>query len=87
VHVLDLVVGEVTLVDAVEPEDVGVALLLECGPVEGGGFFYVEAVRLRVVDRLGDGGGVEGDFLGDAAEVCQYVGGLLPLDPELLTPR
>jgi hypothetical protein len=72
VHVLDLVVGEVALVDAVEAEDVGVAPFLEGGPVEGGGFFYAEAVRLGFVDRLGDGGGVEGDFLGDAARVCQY---------------
>ncbi len=71
VHVLDLVVGEVALVDAVEAVDVGVALLLEGGPVEGRRLLHAEAVRLGLVEGLGDGGGVEGDFLGDAAGGCQ----------------
>jgi hypothetical protein len=69
--VFDLVVGEIALVDAVQPEDVGVTLLLEGAPVERGGFLYVEAVRFGLVDRLGDGGGVEGYFLGNATRGCQ----------------
>lgn len=67
VEVLDLVVVEVALVDAVEALDVGVALVLEGRPVEGGRLGDGEAVRLGLVDRLGDGGGVEGDLFGDAA--------------------
>lgn len=62
-----MVVVQVTLVDAIEPLDVGVALVLESFPVEGGGLRYAEAVRLGLVDRLGDGGGIEGDLLGNAA--------------------
>lgn len=45
-EVLDTVVLEVALVDAVEALDVCVALGLEGGPVEGSGFLDVEAVGL-----------------------------------------
>jgi hypothetical protein len=89
-HVLDLVVVEVALVDAVEAVDVGVALVLEGRPVEGRRLLEVEAIRLGLVDRLGNGGGVEGDLLGDAAvetkvvslKCMQSLGGM-----DALTPR
>lgn len=66
VKVLDLVVDEVSLVDSVESLDVGVALVLECRPVEGGRLLDREAVGLGLVDGLGNGGGVEGDLFGNA---------------------
>ncbi|KAH6610290.1 Elongation factor 1-gamma 1 [Trichoderma cornu-damae] len=58
VQVVDLVVGEIPLVDAVEPLDVGVALGLEGGPVKGRRVRHGEAVVLGVVDGLGEGRGV-----------------------------
>ena len=68
VQVLDLIVVEVTFVDAVQPFDVGVALLLESWPVEGGGLGGGEAVGAGFVSEgVGDGGGVPSDLLGYAA--------------------
>lgn len=66
VEVLDLVVGEVSLVYSVESLDVGIALVLECRPVEGRCLLDRETVGLGLVDGLGNGGGVEGDLLGNA---------------------
>ena len=67
VDVLDLVVVEVPLVDAVQPLDVGVALLLEGAPIEGRALINRKAIGGGFLDRLGDGGGVPGYFLRDAA--------------------
>lgn len=69
VDVLDLVVGQVALVDAVEALHVGVALRLERGPVEGRRLLDAEAVGLALVYGLGDGSGVEGDLFGYAASL------------------
>lgn len=70
VDVLDVVVVEVALVDAVEALDVGVALVLEGGPVEGCGLADGEAVRGGFVYGLGHGGRVPCYLLGDAAWPC-----------------
>jgi hypothetical protein len=67
VHVLDLVVVQVALIDAVQPLDVGVSLLLESGPVEGRRLLDAKPVGLALVYRLGDGGRVEGDLFGYTA--------------------
>lgn len=69
VEVLNLVVAEVALVDAVEALDVGVALGLEAGPVEGRSLLDGEAVGLGVVDGFGNGGSVEGDLFGNASSI------------------
>lgn len=66
VEVLNLVIDEVSLVDSVESLDVGIALVLKCRPVEGSCLLDGEAVGLGLVDGLGQGGGVEGDLLGNA---------------------
>lgn len=73
VDVLDLVGGQVALVDAVESLHVGVALRLERGPVEGGRLLDLEAVILALVYGLGDGGGVEGDLFRYAASFFGYM--------------
>lgn len=67
VEVLDAVVLEISLVDAVEALDVGVSLVFEGRPVEGSGFLDVEAIGLGIVDSLGESGGVVCYFLGDAS--------------------
>lgn len=66
-EVLDLVIAQVALVDAVEALDVGVALVLEVVPVEGGGLLDGEAVGFGVADGLGEGGGVVGDLFRNAS--------------------
>ena len=66
-QVLDLVVIQVALVDAVEALDVGVALVLEVVPVERSRLLNGEAVGFGVVDGFGEGGGVVCDLLGNAA--------------------
>jgi len=66
VYVFDLLVGEIALVNAVEALDVGVALVLERGPVEGGGLLDIEAICFCLVNGLGDKCGVVGDLFGDA---------------------
>jgi hypothetical protein len=55
---------QVLLVDSVQALDVGVTLVLEGGPVEGGSFLDGETVGLGLVDGFLDGGGVPGDLLG-----------------------
>jgi len=67
VDIFDLIVGEVALVDAVQTLDVGVTLGLERGPVKRSSLLDIEAVGFGVMDGLGDGGGIEGNLLGDAA--------------------
>lgn len=67
-EVFNLVVAKVPLVDAIQAFDIGVALGLECWPVEGSGLFDGETVCFRVVDGLSEGGGIERDLLGNAAE-------------------
>jgi hypothetical protein len=67
VDVLDLIVVQIALVDAVEALDVGIALVLERGPVEGSRLLDGEAVCFAIVDSLGEGSGVECDLFGDAA--------------------
>jgi hypothetical protein len=69
VQVLDLVVVEVLFVDSVQALHVSVTLVLEGGPVKGGGFLDREAVVLGLLDGLGDGGGVPGDLFGHASVV------------------
>jgi hypothetical protein len=71
VEVLDLVVVEIALVDAVKALDICITLGLECGPVEGGGLLDGEAVSFRVVDGLGEGRSVEGDLLRNTTEAQQ----------------
>lgn len=41
--------------------------MLESGPVEGGGLLNPETVVFRLVDCLGNCGGIVGDFLGNTA--------------------
>jgi len=67
VHVFNLVVVEVALVDAVQALNVGVALLLKGRPVEGRRLLDVEPVGLALVYGLGQGGRVEGDLFRYAA--------------------
>lgn len=44
VEIFNFVILEVLLVDAVQPSDVGIALVLKGGPIEGSGRFDGEAV-------------------------------------------
>src|SRR6185312_1264033 len=60
--------GEIALVDAVEPQDIGVALLLEDCPVVRSGWER-EAVVARIAHALGETGRVPHDFLRHAADV------------------
>lgn len=54
----DLVVAEVALVNAIEALDVGVALVLESRPVEGGSLLDREAIGFGVVNGLGNSGSI-----------------------------
>lgn len=53
--VVDRVLLQVALVDAVQTLDVGITLVLQCVPVESGGSNLGEAVLLSIVDGLGNG--------------------------------
>mmetsp|Transcript_6192 Transcript_6192/g.17638 ORF Transcript_6192/g.17638 Transcript_6192/m.17638 type:complete len:323 (+) Transcript_6192:1049-2017(+) len=70
-HPLDAGVLEVALVDAVEPPNVQIPLLLQKGPVKGDGVLVgvVKSVPVHLVDRLGDRGGVPQHLFGNAADV------------------
>lgn len=67
--VVDAVVAEVALVDAVEALDVGVALRLEARPVEAS-HLGVEAVVARLGQRLGHGCGVPHHLFGHTSRCC-----------------
>jgi hypothetical protein len=74
-HILNLVVGKVALVDTVQTFDVSVSLDLKGAPVKRGRLGDAEAVRLGLVNGLGDGCGVKCDFLGNTARNdCQRLG-------------
>lgn len=53
--VLDRVLLEVTLIDAVEALDVGISLVLKSVPVKGRGGNIRESVLLGIMDGLGNG--------------------------------
>lgn len=65
VNVLNLVIAEITLVDTVKAFDVGIALLLEGSPVEGGCFLEMKAICTGIVEGLPDRSGAPGDLLWD----------------------
>lgn len=65
-NVFDLVVGEVSFVDAIEALDVRIALVLEGSPVEGSCLLDRKPVGLGFVDGLGESSGIEGDLFGNA---------------------
>lgn len=60
--------GPVSLVCLVELEDLGVAFQFEGAEIERDVVWGGEAVSFAVSQRLGDGGEVPGDLLGDASE-------------------
>ncbi len=65
---LDLAIGEIALVDAVQPGDVSVAGTIERAPIVLGAR-HGEAIARRIVDRMRNLGGVPHDLLWDAAHV------------------
>ncbi len=73
VDVLDLVVGQIPLVDAVQPLHVGVPLLLKTRPVERCCLLDAEPVGLALVYGLCDGGGVEGDLFWHTASLGGHI--------------
>ena len=80
VEVLNLVVVQVLLVDAIEALDVSVTLVLEIRPVERRSVLDAEAVRLAIVDGLCDRSRIPGDFLGHTAHVHACTSNSLVLD-------
>jgi len=68
-QMLNLILVQVVLVDAIQSLDVVVALLLEVGPVKVGDPTNLEAVCLCVFEGLGNRSRVPGDFLRHAADV------------------
>ena len=61
------VIMKVLFIDAIQPSDIGVALMLEGSPIEGSGGLDREAIGSCFLDAFGNSGGVECYFLGYTA--------------------